>query len=254
MRKAYTKIIIKLSIFAFICSGLLPGLIQAKTYRWVDKNGKVHYSQTVPPSASQLGHDEIDEKNGMKLGEVESSEARVRRKKEKELQGEKDRQKKKMLREELMIYMFSSKKELVGHFEHRLSTISTNIRLLQYHRKKLKNTVEEVGNHLKNAKNPKLKAKLETGLQEAQRALIDHTRAIETNEKERKEVTEQMQRAVKLYEKKYGSNQLNVGSLIGSSVLDELRSQKNASLPQEEMCTCPCSALKKQPAPKRLFE
>ncbi len=236
-------------------------LTLAKTYRWTDKNGKVHYSQTVPPSAAQLGHEEIDEKNGMTIGQVESSEARMQRKKEKELQEEKNRQKKEALREELMIYMFSSKKELVNHFEHRLNTISVNIRLLQYHRKKLKKQIDETGKRLKKAKVEKLKMRLEASLQEQQRSLIDHTRAIETNEKERKEVTDQMVRAVKLYDKKYGSNQLNVGSLIGSNVLDELRGKKTISplsaavgTPKTGMCSCPCSSLQAQPAPRRLFE
>ncbi len=231
-------------------------LTQAKTYRWTDKNGKVHYSQSVPPSASQLGHQELDEKSGFTINEVESSEVRVRRKKEQQLKDEKDRLNKQALREELMIYMFSSKKEMIQHFEYRLNTISVNIRLLEYHKKKLKNTISKLGAEASSAKNKALKEKLELKLQEYQRSLIDHSRAIGTNEKERKEVSDQMSRAIKLYDKKYGGGgQLNVGSLIGSNVLDELRSNSNKRTPvksSKEQCSCPCSAAK--PAPRRLFE
>lgn len=41
-----------------------------KLYRWVDKDGKVHYSDHVPPEAVDQARDELN-KQGMKVGSVE---------------------------------------------------------------------------------------------------------------------------------------------------------------------------------------
>jgi hypothetical protein len=34
----------------------------AKVYRWVDENGEVHYSETLPPDFEDKKHDELDER------------------------------------------------------------------------------------------------------------------------------------------------------------------------------------------------
>ncbi len=240
-QKRVIGVSIVLSIIVF------ASLVHAKTYRWVDKKGKVHYSEIIPPSEAQYGHDVLNAKNGMTINQVESSDIRKQRFKEEQLEKEKNLIKKKALREELMIYMFSSKQELVEYFEDRLKMISVNIRLLQYHQKKLRNTIAGMSKKIKGVKAEKLKAKLLTGLRDSQRSLTDHTRAIEANETERQEMNEQMARAMKTYDRKFGKTQLNVGSLIGSSVLDKFRGKSNR-LPSsitskaKGMCSCPCSA------------
>ena len=49
----------------------LAGAAEAqKLYRWVDKDGKVHYSDHVPPEAVDQARDELNDQ-GMKVGEVE---------------------------------------------------------------------------------------------------------------------------------------------------------------------------------------
>ena len=40
---------------------VVSNLAVAKMYRWVDKTGKVHYSQSIPPSQAQHGHKELNE-------------------------------------------------------------------------------------------------------------------------------------------------------------------------------------------------
>ncbi len=232
------------------CIVAFTHVVHAKTYRWIDSNGKTHYSSTIPASDSHYGHQELDGKSGMTLNHVESSEIRKQRQKEEQLEKEKNQINKKALREELMVYMFSSKQELVTHFEDRLEMMSVNIRLLLFHQKKLKNTIRSTGKKIKTVTNDKLKAKLLASLQESQRSLIDHSRAIGSNETERLEVNEQMLRAIKTYERKFGSTQLNVGSLIGSSVLNKFRGKSgistnlvsNTASHTNGMCSCPCSA------------
>ena len=243
----------RISLFATIVLLLVVTIVSnsslAKMYRWVDKSGKVHYSQSIPPSQAQLGHKELNEKNGMTITDVESSAIKKERKREEQLIKDKTTQSKKALREELMVYMFASKPELMKHFENRLEMISVNIRLLQFHQKKLVNSVEKIKKSVKNTDNDKIKKELKDGLQDSQSALVDHTRAIQNNEKERTEVSEQLARAVKTYDKKFGKAELNVGSLIGDSVLSEFRSRTglpSSLIPDltnkaEGMCSCPCA-------------
>jgi hypothetical protein len=56
----------KTSIHAIITSGALAALLQATTvyaaevYRWVDENGEVHYSETLPPDFQDKSHDVLN--------------------------------------------------------------------------------------------------------------------------------------------------------------------------------------------------
>ena len=53
---------------ALLCSATAADA-QKKLYRWTDKDGKVHYSDHVPPEAIDNARAEINEQ-GMKVGEV----------------------------------------------------------------------------------------------------------------------------------------------------------------------------------------
>jgi hypothetical protein len=50
--------------FIISCSILLASgsAVAAKVYRWVDENGEVHYSESLPPDFEDKTHDELDER------------------------------------------------------------------------------------------------------------------------------------------------------------------------------------------------
>ncbi len=52
------------------CAAMSPAL--AAMYRWVDSNGRVHYSDTMPPDQAGKGHKELDRK-GRVVNEVEKA-------------------------------------------------------------------------------------------------------------------------------------------------------------------------------------
>ncbi len=57
--KISTQII---TIIIFIAILLAAGsAMAAKVYRWVDENGEVHYSESLPPNFADKTHDELDE-------------------------------------------------------------------------------------------------------------------------------------------------------------------------------------------------
>lgn len=46
-----------------ILATILAGAVQAaEVYRWVDENGEVHYSETLPPDHQDKGHDVLNER------------------------------------------------------------------------------------------------------------------------------------------------------------------------------------------------
>lgn len=53
---------------SLLWAGAFP--VHGATYRWVDSNGRVHYSDTMPPQQAGMGHSELD-KQGRVLRDVE---------------------------------------------------------------------------------------------------------------------------------------------------------------------------------------
>ncbi len=47
-------------IFVLMAMLATSSTVTAKVYRWVDENGEVHYSETLPPNFNDIKHDELD--------------------------------------------------------------------------------------------------------------------------------------------------------------------------------------------------
>lgn len=61
-----------LTAAAVIAAGLaLPQAQAQKLYRWVDEDGKVHYSQSLPPEAVDRARRELSARSGRATGEVD---------------------------------------------------------------------------------------------------------------------------------------------------------------------------------------
>ena len=61
------KLLLSAQCITALCFAFTPALAQSQTqvqpkhmYRWVDENGKVSFSDQVPPSKAELGHTELD--------------------------------------------------------------------------------------------------------------------------------------------------------------------------------------------------
>lgn len=205
----------------------------AKTYRWVDENGKVHYSQSIPPSASQRGHAELSEKQGVVVKQVESQKERKKKLTKKEEKAEK-KVKEAALREELLIHMFASEGELKKHFQERIKMIGTNIRLLQSNKKRMKIDINDLQTKLMKTQEEGVKQSLISVIRDTKRNILEHTKAIETNQQEQAETRTNMDRSlVKFRKKKAEGKVAELGSLIGSSSSGIFKNQA-------QECNCPC--------------
>jgi len=127
---------------ALLLAGLLWATaaqsVAATLYKWVDDNGAVHYSSSLPPGQSHKGHQQLNSQgmvlttqDAPKPPEELAEEAEKRRKLEqqqaeearlKAIQDDKDR---------VLLLTFSTEKELELVRDNRLEVIDSVIRLIQ---------------------------------------------------------------------------------------------------------------------------
>ena len=61
---------LKALFFITITASLMAAPATAKLYRWVDENGRTHYTDKLPPNQSSRARIELNEQ-GMKVKKVE---------------------------------------------------------------------------------------------------------------------------------------------------------------------------------------
>ncbi|NIP72668.1 MAG: DUF4124 domain-containing protein [Gammaproteobacteria bacterium] len=109
-------------------------------YRWVDENGKVHYSDTVPPEQSRRDRDvlnkrgmTVDRLEGAKTPEEIAAEERRRKREEREKrlaaeQAEKDR---------ILLATFESEQDILSAREDKIDAVENIIQISKGRTKKL---------------------------------------------------------------------------------------------------------------------
>lgn len=118
---------------------------EAKLYRWVDAQGGVHYTDTLPPAAASQGNAELS-KSGNVIKKTESAEERQKRlaaeaeAKEKKLQADEQ-----MRRDRALLATYTSEKEIdlardralehhnliIGSAQARLKQLEPSVRELE---------------------------------------------------------------------------------------------------------------------------
>ncbi|MEJ2060716.1 MAG: DUF4124 domain-containing protein [Gammaproteobacteria bacterium] len=114
---------------------VLPGVAAAKFYRWVDANGNVHISDTLPPEAAHDYKVEVMDS----AGDVETTvgpaptkaelEKRAQQKKAKE-QASVDAEKQRRL-DQILLQTFTTVEDLERARDDRLGLVDTNIKIAQ---------------------------------------------------------------------------------------------------------------------------
>ena len=174
---------------------------EAALYRWVDANGKVHYSDKVPPKVAQNGHTKLN-KNGTTREKVDSAE--VRKQKELALKQEKVRKKelaraKKLealqeLHDTQLLSMFSDVGELKNVYTNKMDLADDSIRVLKLRHKRLSNRLEAVEARHERVVNPADKRKLGMKIEDMLDNLHIYQQAITENLVERGELEDRFER------------------------------------------------------------
>lgn len=126
----------KLLSFAVMSAVLAAGLADAQTkpkklYRWVDKDGKVQFSDALPPEAVDQARTEINAQSGMATAQVDRAlTAEERAAKEKadaeKARAEKDAEQARMT-EEAMIASFQTEDDLKRSFQVRIELMQQTL-------------------------------------------------------------------------------------------------------------------------------
>ncbi len=118
-------------LLAALLLALVAGVADAQTekkklYRWVDKNGQVHYGDSVPPEYAEQDRDILN-RQGMPVGREEGTitpeEAAAKAAADKAAREEQKRK----LRDRVLLQTYLSVQELEIHRDNRLELVDANL-------------------------------------------------------------------------------------------------------------------------------
>lgn len=175
------KLLIILPLF-FYCS-----LADAGLYRWVDENGKVHYSDSVPPSKSQRGHAELDEL-GNQVDKVEAAKSKEAVEEENwlaELESQlKAKQLQQARKDSMLLNSFATLEQFDALRDEKLTVLSDELKQLELLRSKLLEEFERLDQQLKESGSAGAKKRVQGFIETNKENTEAYDRAISQNKKE----------------------------------------------------------------------
>jgi len=148
MHKMNTTVI---SITLILLLALPISAMGGKMYRWVDAEGRVQYSDRVPPEQQAKGHSRLD-KSGIELETVEAAKSKEEVQKElarekalKRLRAEQQRLiDKQKAADRVLLRTFRSEDDIKMARDGKLTAIDVHIQVIRGNIKRLKNRLEEL--------------------------------------------------------------------------------------------------------------
>jgi len=104
--------------------------VQAKLYKWTDENGKVHYSDKVPPQHSKHKRDELNEQ-GITVKKIEAAKTAEQLKKEEEqakiLEEQRRKEEKQATLDQILLNSYLSEEGLINARDAKIVAIDNII-------------------------------------------------------------------------------------------------------------------------------
>jgi hypothetical protein len=144
-KRLYTALVVVAALL-----GAAPAAFGGKLYKWVDANGKVHYSDKIPPDAA--AHErEIKSESGSTLGRVEAAKTKeqleaerlAREQEEARRRAEEESARKQAAADRTLLLTFSSAADIERFRDDRVSAIDGQIRLTRERLEKLQANLEQ---------------------------------------------------------------------------------------------------------------
>jgi len=126
------KAILAAALAAALCAGLADAQSKGpKLYRWVDKDGKVHYDQELPPEAVNQARKEFSTNSGSQTGEVERAltpEERAQQAAQAATAAEEaKKEEERKHQEEVMLATYTNENDLRRAYDERLALLRTTL-------------------------------------------------------------------------------------------------------------------------------
>lgn len=127
----------KLALMAFGIA--LCGVASAETYRWVDEQGNVHYSDQVPPEDAKHQRAKLN-REGRQLGVIEGAKSAVQIEHEKQFRYLRAEQRRILSeqrdRDLSLLRTYGSEQEMLHTLQNKLSTVDSVIRVTESNRER----------------------------------------------------------------------------------------------------------------------
>ena len=177
---------------------LLGSVAHANMYRWVDGNGKVHFSDKVPPAVSQKGHTSLG-KNGVEAAKVSSS-AELKSKQEEEVKktelvaGMTDAKKaevEKNIKDKKLLASYQSRDELIAVYKKKISIIDQSLGILNARDESLAAKLAYLDQKYKKAKAELSRSSLSEDIRNAQAKLSGYQKTIAVSRADKEELMDE---------------------------------------------------------------
>ncbi|HPQ94428.1 MAG: DUF4124 domain-containing protein [Thiothrix sp.] len=177
------------------CTLCLSMQLQAEgLFRWVDKDGAVHYSDNVPPEFSQDGHSQLS-KQGLTLKQVAPAKSTEQVREEEWLQSLEEKRKERDRQQErtdsLLLNSYASVEELDRFNDERFATLKANYAQLVMLRDKLRQERTELEAKLETEDSKAIRNQLEGFLATNQQNLGEYETAISQNRLEEEKLKDE---------------------------------------------------------------
>ncbi len=133
------------TLFSLLLFLALAQPVLARLYRWVDENGKVHYSDRLPPAAVKNPHAQLDSRGLVieKEGRAKTPEEIAREEELKRLREEQQHQlEEQKARDKVLLNTFRSEDDIIMARDGKLATYDAQIRIAYTNIERLKAWLE----------------------------------------------------------------------------------------------------------------
>lgn len=172
-----------------------------KLYRWVDADGKVHYSDSLPPEAVDQARRELSARTGLTVGEVHASPTDEERAAMAEIEAAARAQEDARQRDLILLASYPSEDELTRAYTDRVKLLEETVRATQVG---IEGQMQSLASILENAADRELtgqpvNAQMEDRIRSTYRAAATQQALLQRREAERAALDQEYQETLERY-------------------------------------------------------
>jgi hypothetical protein len=179
-----------LTAFVLICICLPHFSYGGKLYKWVDEEGRVHYSDRLPPVDTKRAHSALDER-GVVIDQVDAAKTPEQIKQEQEVERlRQERQQlieKQRMADRVLLRTFRTEDDIIMTRDGQLQAIDARIKITQANIKRLKANLEDLQRQAaaRELSGKRIPRKFEQEIEDKNQALKDAYQSIVKREHEK---------------------------------------------------------------------
>lgn len=199
----------RLISFLALAALILPSVALSKLYKWVDENGKVHYSDRVPPEAARLER-EVKTETGVTVEKIDAAKSReqleaerqAREQEEARRRAEEAAAREQAEKDRILLLTFSSLSEMERARNDRVAALNGRIRLTQSQLEKLQSQLDGAKRQAADAERSGrgTPADMHKRIQDLERQIADRNNLIRQTEAERDAIVERFDHDMARYQ------------------------------------------------------